>query len=209
MLLVAGLVLSACVQEKPLESKGDPVPAATPSKAPDTFKVEFTTTCGKFTMEVTRAWAPLGVDRFHEMVDKGFYQDIAFFRVIDGFMVQFGMHGKPAVTAKWMAATIKDDPVKQSNDRGMVTFAKTNAPNSRSTQLFINYKSNRNLDGMGFAPIAKIVQGMDVVDRIYKVGEGAPGGPGPNQNLLRTQGNDYLERDYPKLDYIKSAKFVK
>jgi peptidyl-prolyl cis-trans isomerase A (cyclophilin A) len=200
---------AAPVAAAPAAGAAAPTPAATLPKAPDSFKVKFDTTVGEFTVAVTRAWSPNGADRFHEMVAAGFYKDIAFFRVIDGFMVQFGVHGDPKVAARWRSANIKDDPVQQSNTRGMVTFAKTGMPNSRSTQLFINFGDNRNLDGMGFSPFGKVVEGMDVVDRIYKVGEGAPGGPGPEQNRLQVEGNAYLKRSFPKLDYIKSASLVK
>ncbi len=201
------LVLTGCVQQKP-DAATKPAANLAPAKVPEQFQVEFSTTVGEFTVSVTRAWAPLGADRFHEMVAKGFYKDIAFFRVIDGFMVQFGLHGDPAVTAKWRHSSIKDDPVVQSNVRGMVTFA-MGGPNSRTTQLFINFGDNRRLNGMGFAPFGKVSKGMDVADRIYKVGECGPNGPGPGQAQIQTQGNAYLKKAYPKLDYIKSAKFVK
>ncbi|MEE2887109.1 MAG: peptidylprolyl isomerase [Planctomycetota bacterium] len=197
-MLLVGLALTACA---PKEAGGGP------AKVPEKFKVEFTTTVGNFTVEATRAWAPLGAERFHEMVDTGFYQDIAFFRVIGGFMVQFGVHGDPAISAKWKTATIKDDPVIQANERGTISFA-TGGPNTRTTQLFINFQHNKPLNAMGFAPFAKVIQGMDVVDKIYKVGEGAPGGPGPFQGKIQAEGNAYLKKEFPKLDYIKSAKFV-
>ena len=135
----------------------------------------------------------------------GFYDDVAFFRVIGGFMAQFGMSGDPKVTRVWQRATLRDDPVVESNVRGMLSFAKTGRPNSRTTQLFINLSDNKNLDQSGFSPFARVIEGMDVVDRIYKVGEGAPRGPGPSQQLIKRQGNAYLKEQFPKLDYIERA----
>jgi peptidyl-prolyl cis-trans isomerase A (cyclophilin A) len=181
-------------------------PAAAKEQAPATYKARFTTSKGDFVIEVTRDWAPQGADRFYNLVKHGFFNDARFFRAIEGFMVQFGINGDPAVSAKWREATIPDDPVKQSNKRGYVTFA-TSGPNSRTTQLFINFGSNANLDGMGFAPFGKVVTGMDVVDALYKgYGEGAPSGSGPNQGRIQGEGNAYLNRDFPKLDWVKEAK---
>ncbi len=183
-------------------------PSKLTEKAPDTYKVQFDTTKGKFTVEVTRSLAPNGADRFYNLVRSGYFKDLAFFRVIKGFMVQFGIHGDPAVAAKWRQANIQDDPVKGSNTRGTVTFA-TAGPNTRTTQLFINYGDNQRLDSMGFAPIGKVVEGMDVVDKINgEYGEGAPMGNGPDQGQIQREGNAYLKKDFPKLDYIKSATIV-
>ena len=182
-------------------------PSKATAEAPELFKVEFDTTVGKFTVQVHRDWAPKGADRFYNLVKIGYFSDIAFFRVIDGFMVQFGIHGDPAVSAAWRDAKIKDDPVKGTNKRGTLTFA-TSGPNTRTTQLFINFGENGRLDQMGFSPFAEVVDGMDVVDKIYKVGEGRPRGPGPDQGLIQSQGNAYLKDAYPKLDYIKSAKVL-
>jgi len=181
-------------------------PASAKEQAPASYKARFTTSKGDFVVEVTRDWAPQGADRFYNLVKNGFFNEARFFRAIDGFMVQFGINGDPAVSAKWRDATITDDPVKQSNKRGYVTFA-TSGPNSRTTQLFINFGNNANLDGMGFAPFGKVVTGMDVVDAVYKgYGEGAPGGSGPNQGRIQAEGNVYLNRDFPKLDWVKEAK---
>ncbi|MCR9096915.1 MAG: peptidylprolyl isomerase [bacterium] len=176
--------------------------------APEKFKVEFDTTKGKIVLEVHREWSPNGVDRFYNLVKIGYYEDIAFFRVIQGFMAQFGLHGDPRVTRVWNRRAIKDDPVKQSNLRGYVTFAKRNQRNSRTTQLFINLVDNKGLDRQGFAPFAQVVEGMDIVDSIFAVGEGGPRGPGPNQRQITAQGNAYLKKQFPKLDYLKSARIV-
>jgi len=184
-------------------------PAALTEKAPDTFKAQFDTSKGTFVITVHREWAPLGADRFYNLVKSGFFDDVRFFRVIDGFMAQFGIHGVPAVASAWRSAPLKDDPVKQSNRRGFVTFA-TAGPNTRTTQLFINFGNNTNLDPMGFAPFGEVTSGMDVVDKIYNgYGEGAPRGKGPDQGRLQSEGNVYLNKDFPRLDYIKSATIAK
>ncbi len=183
-------------------------PAEMNETAPEKFQAKFDTSKGEFIIEVTRAWAPVGADRFYNLVKNGYYNNCRFFRVIKGFMVQFGIHGDPKVSAVWRGAQIKDDPVKESNERGYITYA-TAGPNTRTTQLFINFGNNSPLDGQGFAPFGKVAQGMDVVDSIYDgYGEGAPSGQGPEQGKIHMQGNSYLEKDFPKLDYIKSATIV-
>ncbi|MFN7983798.1 MAG: peptidylprolyl isomerase [Vicinamibacterales bacterium] len=183
-------------------------PAALTEQAPAAFKASFDTSKGTFVIDVHRDWAPNGADRFYNLVKSGFYDDVRFFRVIDGFMAQFGIHGNPAIAAAWRQAQIKDDPVKQSNKRGYVVFA-TAGPNTRTTQLFINFGDNTGLDRQGFAPFGTVSTGMDVVDKIYNgYGEGAPRGRGPDQGRLQSEGNAYLAKDFPKLDYIKSAKIV-
>lgn len=184
-------------------------PSLAKEKAPAKFNVKFKTTKGDFEIEVTREWAPNGADRFYNLVKIGYFKDVAFFRNIDGFMVQFGIHGDPAVNAKWRTANIQDDPVKQSNKPGYLTYAQSGAPNSRSTQYFINFGDNSNLDGMRFAPFGRVVEGMDVVKSLYNgYGEGAPRGFGPDQGRVQFEGNAYLKKDFPKLDYIKSASIV-
>ena len=183
-------------------------PRAAIYRAPETFKVRFETTKGDFVVQITRAWSPTGADRFYNLTRFGFWDDIAFFRVIDGFMAQFGMHGDPKVTRHWQKATITDDPVVKSNLRGYVTFAKTSLPHSRTTQLFINFGDNPNLDEMDFAPFGQVIEGMDVVDQIYKVGEGPPAGPGPSPRRIQLLGNDYLRKNYPQIDYIKRGWFT-
>ena len=188
-------------------AKPDKNAIATP--APDSFKVAFETSKGNVTVMAHRDWAPRGADRFYHLVRLGFFDDARFFRVLSGFMAQFGMNGDPRVTAAWEPLTIADDPVKKNNVRGMVTFAAGSAPNTRGTQLFINYADNRNLDGMGFAPIGQVIDGMAVVDSLYAdYGEGAPDGAGPSQELIAAQGNAYLTRSFPKLDFIKTARIV-
>jgi len=186
-----------------------PAPAEATATAPPTYKVKMSTTKGDFVIEVHRDWAPLGADRFYNLVKIGYFTDAAFFRVVKGFMVQFGINGDPSVNRIWRRATINDDPSgKKSNTRGMVTFA-TAGPNMRTTQLFINYANNARLDSMGFAPFGKVVEGMKVVDAIEGVyGEGAPGGNGPAQEMIQTQGNAYLKAQFPKLDYVKHATIV-
>ena len=180
-------------------------PASLNEKAPATYKVRFDTSAGVFVVEVTRDWAPLGADRFYNLVKNGFYDDLRFFRVIPGFMAQFGIHGNPSIQAAWRPAQIKDDPVKQSNTRGMVVFA-TAGPNTRTTQLFINFGNNAQLDKMGFAPFGRVIEGQDVVNKIFTgYGEGAPRGKGPDQGRIQAEGNAYLTKDFPRLDYIKSA----
>ena len=185
-----------------------PTPPNSPDKAPETFKAQFDTTKGKFTIEVTRSLSPNGADRFYNLVRSGYFKDIAFFRVIPGFMCQFGIHGDPNVSAKWREANIADDPVKGSNTRGTITFA-TAGPNTRTTQLFINFGDNTSLDGQGFSPFGKVTEGMDVVDKINgEYGEGAPQGNGPDQGRVQMEGNAYLKKDFPNLDYIKSASII-
>jgi peptidyl-prolyl cis-trans isomerase A (cyclophilin A) len=178
--------------------------------APAEYKVKMSTSKGDFVIHVTREWAPRGADRFYSLVKGGFFTDIRFFRIIAGFMAQFGMNGEPRVTAAWMQAKIQDDPVTQSNTRGMVTFA-TSGKNSRTTQVFVNYADrNKMLDSQGFAPFGKVVEGMEIVDKLYSgYGESASrGGNGPEQHLIQAQGNEYLMRDFKELDYIKSATIV-
>jgi len=183
-------------------------PAKLTEKAPETFKVKFATTKGDFTLEITRAWSPLGADRFYNLVKNGFFTDVAFFRVIEGFMVQFGIHGDPAVSAAWRGARIQDDPVKESNEKGYISYAMA-GPNTRTTQMFINFGNNARLDDMGFSPFGKVTDGMKVVESIYNgYGEGAPSGMGPDQGRVQAQGNAYLKADFPKMDYIKSATLL-
>jgi peptidyl-prolyl cis-trans isomerase A (cyclophilin A) len=177
--------------------------------APDSFRAVFETSRGTFVIEAHRAWSPLGVDRFYHLVQDGFYDDTRFFRVVPGFVVQFGMHGSPAVSKVWDGMSITDDKAAQSNVRGAVTFAHA-GPNTRTTQLFINYVDNKTLDQMGFSPIGTVVEGMAVVDSLFSgYGELAPTGDGPQSRRIGAEGNAYLLRDFPRLDYIKSARIGK
>ena len=184
-------------------------PAALTEQAPATYKAKFETSKGPFVVQVTRAFAPAGADRFYNLVKNGFFDNVRFFRAISGFMVQFGINGDPALNTKWRVARIPDDKVAQHNTRGTITFA-TSGPNARTTQVFINFGDNSQLDGMGFAPFGKVVSGMDVVDKLYTgYGEGAPNGAGPDQNRIQREGNAYLTKDFPKLDYVKKATIEK
>lgn len=199
-------------EDKPASEASSPGfadPSKLKEKAPESFKAQFDTTKGKFTVEVTRSLAPNGADRFYNLVRSGYFKDVAFFRVIPGFMCQFGIHGDPKISAVWRNAQITDDPVKSSNTRGAITFA-TAGPNTRTTQLFINFGQNGNLDAMGFSSFGKVTEGMDVVDKINgEYGEGAPRGRGPDQGRIQREGNAYLKKDFPNLDYIKSATILK
>ncbi|MDX6769972.1 MAG: peptidylprolyl isomerase [Elusimicrobiota bacterium] len=182
-------------------------PEKATEKAPETFKVRLDTTQGPVVIAVTRAWSPLGADRFYNLVKLGYYDGVAFFRVLGGFMAQTGIHGDPAVNVKWRGARFPDDPMGvKSNTRGMVTFA-TAGPQSRTSQIFFNYGDNSNLDPMGFTPFGQVVEGMERLDKLYNgYGEGAPSGPGPDQGRVQNEGNAYLKAEYPKLDYIKTAR---
>jgi peptidyl-prolyl cis-trans isomerase A (cyclophilin A) len=181
-------------------------PASLNEKAPDSFRAKFETSKGDFVIEVTRNWAPNGADRFYNLVKNGFFTDVRFFRVLSGFMAQFGIHGDPNIQRNWVSARIPADPVKESNRRGYITYAMAGAPTTRTTQLFINFQNNGGLDAQGFAPFGRVVSGMDVVDKLHAgYGEGAPSGRGPNQQLIQQQGNAYLNQNFPQLDFIRSA----
>jgi peptidyl-prolyl cis-trans isomerase A (cyclophilin A) len=173
-----------------------------PALVPDVYRVSFETSKGNFVIEVTRAWAPLGAERFYRLVDHQFYDNARFFRVIDGFMVQFGLPASPAVAARWRTRTLRDDKVTKSNTRGMVTYAMA-GPNTRTTQVFINYGNNARLNADGFSPFGKVVTGMEVVDKLY-----SGYGESPDQGMIQNQGNAYLESKFPRLDYIKTARIV-
>jgi len=182
-------------------------PKLAQEQAPDSYRVKLTTTKGDIVIGVTREWAPHGADRFYNLVKIGYYDDTAFFRVIAGFMAQVGAHGDPAVAKAWSANRLPDDHVAQKNTRGMVTFAAGGQPNTRTTQIFINFGDNSYLTQYGkFAPIGQVVAGMDVVDTLFSgYGEGAPRGRGPKQSRVAAEGNSYLKSDFPKLDYIIHA----
>jgi peptidyl-prolyl cis-trans isomerase A (cyclophilin A) len=228
--LVASLfALSAC-DKQAADAPADPRPAAAPAqtmpaaaanpallapekateKAPETFRVKLVTTKGDMVVEVNRAWSPNGADRFYNLVKLGYYDDTSFFRVVGGFMAQIGIHGDPAVSAKWRPATIMDDPYGgQTNARGTLTFAKTGMPNSRTTQIFLSMGNNSFLDSQGFTPFGRIVEGLGVLDQLYNgYGDGPPQGSGVDQGRFQMEGNAYLKAEFPRLDYIKSARLL-
>jgi peptidyl-prolyl cis-trans isomerase A (cyclophilin A) len=180
-------------------------PAALKEQAPPVYRVDFDTSKGPFVIEVHRDWAPNGADRFYNLVKNGFYDNARFFRVIEGFMAQFGVNGDPKISAVWRDARIKDDPARISNKRSFVTFA-TAGPNTRTTQVFISYGDNSNLDSQGFTPFGQVISGMKVLDSMYSgYGEGAQRGLGPDQSKLQAEGNAYLASKFGNLDYIKRA----
>jgi peptidyl-prolyl cis-trans isomerase A (cyclophilin A) len=184
-------------------------PAALKERAPATYKARFDTSKGTFVLELHRDWAPNGADRFYNLVKNGFYNNVRFFRVISGFMVQFGINGDPQISAKWREARIPDDPVRQSNARGYITYAMA-GPNTRTSQVFINFGNNSGLDAQNFAPFGRVISGMKVVDSLYSgYGEGAPRGRGPDQGRIQFEGNAYLAKNFPRLDYVKSATITK
>ena len=176
--------------------------------ASEAFTVRFDTTKGDFDVRVHPEWAPKGADRIRELVESGFYDDAIFFRVLAGFVAQFGISGAPEVGAEWRNKPIEDDPVEASNTKGRLTFAMA-GPNSRTTQLFINLADNTSLDDMGFAPVGEVVDGMDIVESLHSgYGEGAPRGNGPNQTEIHREGNAYLRKNFPELDKIKRAEII-
>ena len=182
-------------------------PSKATEKAPDSFEVKFATTKGDFIVEAKREWSPNGVDRFYNMVKIGYFQDIVIFRAIPGFMWQFGIHGDPAVNAKWAESKIKDDPAKAgiSNQMGFLTFAKTGMPNSRSVQFFVNLGNNQSLDSQKFTPFARVTKGLDVIKKINtEYGENRP----EVQSNFQAKGNSYIDSVYPNLDRIKSITLM-
>lgn len=213
-LAAATALTAACGESRPgpagdsASSVAQPNAAAPP--APSVFYVRFETSKGPFVVEAHRDWAPHGVDRFHQLVQNQYFDNVRFFRVISSFMAQFGMHGEPKVNATWDKLPIPDDSVVESNRRGYVSFAmEMSGPNTRTTQLFINTVNNRPLDEMGFAPIGRVVEGMAVVDSLFAdYGDAPPGGQGPDQTRITAEGNAYLEREFPKLDFIRTARVV-
>ena len=211
-LICLALVMAATVSsEETTTAQPNPAlldPSLATEKAPDIYRVKMETTAGEFIIEVHREWAPLGADRFYNLVKIGYFTDVAFFRVLAGFMAQAGFHGDPAVSQVWLNARIKDDPVTQSNSQGMVTFA-TGGPNTRSAQIFVNYGDNSYLDASGFAPFGQVVEGFESVQKLYSgYGEGAPNGKGPGQGKVFGRGNEYLKAEFPELDYITKASIV-
>ena len=211
--LVAVVMLAAtreATTEQTTASAALSNPAALKETAPAVYTAEFDTSAGPFVITVHRDWAPHGADRFFNLVKNGFYNDARFYRAIPNFMVQFGIHGTPAIATVWRGARLPVDKVVQSNRRGFVTYAMGASPDTRTTQVFINFRDNTNLDAMGFAPFGEVTSGMDVVSKIYTgYGEGAPKGAGPEQGRVQAEGNAYLMKSFPKLDYVKSATIGK
>ena len=196
--LLSGLGLGTAAQTA-IDRLKDP--SQLTERAPDSFRARFDTSRGVFVIAVERAWAPLAADRFYNLVKNGFYDDSRFFRVLEGFMAQFGLHADPAVQSAWRSANLMDEPVKRSNMRGSVSFTRESGPNSRYTMIFINYKDNSYLDEDGFAPFGQVVTGMDVVDKLYS----GYGQNVPDQRRIVRQGNAYLLEQYPMLDFIRTA----
>lgn len=198
-------VLSSAIAPTRADDK-DPKPPK-PDSVPEKFQVKFETSKGDVLIAVERAWSPNGAARFYDAVKAGFYDECRFFRVVPGFVVQWGINGDPKVQAKWRDAEFKDDKVpageRASNTRGFVTFAKSGKPNSRTTQLFINYGDNARLDDLGFSPFGKVVEGMDVVDKINSKYRERP-----DQGAIQQKGNAYLKEEFPDLDFIKKATIV-
>jgi peptidyl-prolyl cis-trans isomerase A (cyclophilin A) len=213
--VLAALSAAACAGRR--GPRPSPLPAALVSPdprveraaAPDTFDVRFETSRGPFVVRVARAWAPRGADRLYYLVRNGYYTDARFFRVLPRFAVQWGAAADPRVNRVWETRTIADDPVRRGNARATVSFA-TAGPNTRTTQLFVNLVNNFRLDRLGFTPVGRVVEGMEVVDSLYGgYGEGAPAGKGPDQDRIAAEGNAYLTREFPKLDYIRTATVVR
>jgi len=196
------LVLTAACGSSAQDAGGLRNPSALTEQAPATFSAAFDTSKGRFVVEVHREWAPRGADRFYNLVKSGFFNDVRFFRVIGGQLAQFGMHGDPAVQEASPDAVIEDDPVRHGNTRGSISFA-SRGPNTRTTQLFINVRDNSAYDRLGFSPFAEVVSGMDVVDRLYSAYAERP-----EQPLIDEEGNAYLTREFPNLDYVQKAAII-
>jgi peptidyl-prolyl cis-trans isomerase A (cyclophilin A) len=207
--LAPALVVSALATPAFSQSASLANPATLREQAPATYKARFDTSKGVFVIEVHRDWAPNGADRFYNLVKNGFYDNVRFFRVVSGFMVQFGINGDPKLSAQWREARIKDDPVTQSNKRGYVTYAMA-GPNTRTSQVFINFADNAGLDSQGFPPFGRVVSGMNVVEALNaEYGDGAPRGRGPDQGRIQMEGNAYLMKDFGRLDFVKKATIEK
>ncbi len=198
VLAVALIGLAGCGVRPPEK----PEARAPDLKAPSVYRVNFDTSSGPFTVEVSKEWAPLAADRFYTLVQQRFFDNARFFRVVPNFMVQFGIAGDPRATRAWNGSEFPDDPVTMHNTRGTISFA-TRGPRSRTTQVFINYADNSRLDAQGFSPFGHVVSGMDVVDKIY-----SGYGEQPDQGRITGDGNAYLEKEFPKLDYIKTARIA-
>jgi peptidyl-prolyl cis-trans isomerase A (cyclophilin A) len=203
----ACVVLAACSSSRETKSGGpaQEAPAVKKTPVPEIFKVDFNTSKGLVVVEVHRAWAPIGADHFYDLVEVKFFDGGRFFRVLRNYIAQFGLNGDPEVNHRWADSALPDDPVKQHNVKGTLTYA-TSGPVTRTTQLFINLRDNLQLDSHGFAPIGTVVSGMDVAERLYaSYGDGPPQGEGPDQRLAESRGNDYLIDHFPRLDFIRTA----
>jgi len=211
--LPAVLFLAACAGEASEEEAGPPPnpllqPRDFTETAPGTYQVRLETTKGEIRIVVTRDWAPLAADRFYNLVSAGYYDGVAFHRVLSGFIAEFGIHGDPWVNAAWRQALMVDEPVRQSNTRGRVSFSK-NTPNSRTVQVFVNLKDNGSLDEQGFSPFGEVAEGMDVVEALYaEYGDGPPRGEGVYQAMAIARGDEYLNEEFPLLDRIERARIV-
>jgi peptidyl-prolyl cis-trans isomerase A (cyclophilin A) len=204
-LSAAALIATACARTPPLLS---PDPAHLDAVGPDSFTVHFESSRGAFDVKVHRDWAPRANDRLYYLFRAHYYDGVRFFRTVDNFVSQFGISGDTAVIRVWRDKKLPDDSVTRSNVRGTLSFA-SGGPNTRTTQLFINYRDNSRLDRSGFAVFGQVISGMEVVDSLYKeYGEGAPRGKGPEQGRIQKEGNAYLIRDFPKLDYVITARVV-
>ena len=202
MLAVVGMLAAAAAFAQTAGSIKNP--ASLTEQAPATYKAAFETSAGKFVITVHRAWAPNGADRFYNLVKNGFFDDTRFFRVVPNFMVQFGINGDPAVAKVWQNANMKDDPsTGHSNKKGLVTFA-TRGKDTRTTQVFVNFKDNGFLDAQGFTPFGEVTSGMEAVEKITD-----QYGEKPNQGQVQSEGNSYLKASFPKLDYVKKATIEK
>ena len=199
---VVALVLAAAIGTAAQSGKLTD-PSQLTETAPDVYRARFETSKGPFVIEVHRGWAPIGADRFYNLVKNGFYDGTRFFRVRPGFMAQFGLNGDPAVQRAWQGAWLRDDPVMQKNVRAFVSFTTEGRPQSRFTQIFINYADNSRLDADGFAPFGQVVSGMEVIDKLF-----SPGDPQPDQRQILRDGNEYLLREFPRLDFVKKATIV-
>lgn len=203
--MVIALTVLSC-QSPDRRAGGGPRPSVT---APDSFDIALETSRGPVEIRVRRSWAPRGADRLYDLVSQHYYDDTRFYRVIPGFMAQFGASGDPALARSWADAAIPDDPVTHSNERGTVSFA-SGGPDTRTTQLFINTVDNARLDAMGFAPVGEVQSGMAAVDSLFAgYGEGPPYGRGPDQAQIAAAGNAYLDRSFPQLDRIRSARIAR
>ncbi len=208
-LVMIMMTVTAVAQSSPAQPERDTeriemlkTPSRLNETAPEIVRARFETSQGSFVIEVHREWAPLAADRFYNLVKHGFYDEARFFRVLEGFMVQFGLNGDPSIQSAWRMANLRDEPVRQSNLRGFVSFTREAAPHSRFTQVFISYRDNSYLDAEGFAPFGQVVEGMEVVEALYS---GYGRANVPDQRHIMREGNAYLLRDYPRLDFIKAA----